>query len=98
MMTETEMNTALIPLMNGKVYMHIYLAHFMKTYTLSRSYYTVKDGKVYYIGSSGDLCPTEDKLLNTKLECVCIGDYVPGKKYPAVNKQLSFSQVNKLFK
>lgn len=99
-MTAPEIEKALAPKMEGNVYVHYWMSFFFDTYSLSTTYYTVVDGKVYMIGPNNELRPTQDTLFNTQHECKCLGkhSYKDKEFANAGSKTVPYSKIKRFFK
>lgn len=85
---------ALAPEMNGKCYENIYMTMIGDQYTVCRDYYLVEDGEVYMI-NDGTKQASGDSLEDTKNECICLGEYDPGKIYTREIKYYSKEEIKK---
>lgn len=81
----------------GKLFVHIYLLHYSKTFVVNKDYYTVKDGLVYIL-EKGKLTPSKDTLFDLSLDCIMVGKYNPNKTYKRKIKEYSYSEFKKLHK
>lgn len=70
----------LAPIMNGKVYQHIWMTWAFDQYVVSMDYYMVEAGIVYMV-NNGIKQRSHDSLEDTNGQCICIGEYDPNTKY-----------------
>lgn len=84
----------------GCLFAHITLMYCMRDYSLKRSLYTVKDGKVceIQINNNNNLYPTGDRLIDLETKCHKIGRFNPNKNYKTEHKTLSYSELRKILK
>lgn len=81
----------------GKLFIHIYLVYFSKTYSVIKDFYTVKNGKVYVLENEKETL-SKDTLFDLTKDCVMVGKYNPNRKYKRIIKEYTYSEFKKLHK
>lgn len=98
MIKDAEIEKALSKELEGKVFEHVWVTNSGDTFFCAKDYYTVKDGKVFYIGKDGQLTPSKDTLLSIKSECRSVGSYKPDKQYKGKRITMKQTELKKALK
>lgn len=81
----------------GKLFVNIYLLKTDEKYTVTKDYYTVKNGNVFLV-NDGEEEFTEDTLFSLKHRCKMIGKYEPKNVYKKVVRNFSYPELKNLLK
>lgn len=98
MIKDAEIVKALSKELEGKALEHVWVSNMGDTFFCAKDYYTVKDGRVYFIAKDGVLQPSEDTLLSVKSECRIIGNYNPNRQYKGKRTTMNQAAIKKALK
>lgn len=83
--------------MEGGLFLNVYASQYSDMVTVSKHYYTVRNGIVMSVNNKIEQF-TGDTLLTITAECNRIGEYNPTKEYKSVTKTYNVAQFCKLHK